>query len=265
MRTRRSFLAVSAASLTGCLGGDGGKETNESDEDEPEYAVTTSKNTLEPPRDSLEVVVENREESEITIPPSIEVYKDTDEGKYLVTPYIGRIEKFQERLGGPVLEPNGEHSWTFVVDNTDPDSRGRERYKHTLWGLNPGTYTAKVGYGVSEFKIEGDPVDRDKISYEIKQEDGVTEVYYEEHSLEDEVPAVRLTPTDEEGRTVIEEQLNQLGGLRDAVLYADGGEAVVYTDEESLVGQLRVLTDIYPTEGAVIEYENETYRARYVE
>lgn len=263
-QSRRGFVAtVTGVFFTGCINSREQK-SNESQNDEPEYAVTTSKDTLELPRDSLEVVVENREESEITVPPSMGIFKDTDERKYLVTPYIGPIDEYGDQIGVS-LEPKEEHSWTFVVDNTDPDSRGQDRYKHTLWGLNPGTYTAEVGYGVSEFEIEGDPVDRDTVSYEVREKDGVTEVYYEEHNLEDEEPTIRLTTTDEEGRRLIEEQLNQLGAVRDAVLHADGGEAVVYTDEDFSVGHTRVLADIYPLEDAVIEYENETYHVQLVD
>jgi len=268
MRTRRSFLAGSAAALTGCLGGPGGNEMNETntsdDEGEAEFVVTTSKNTLELPRDSVEVTLRNEGDGYGGFDPYWRLYKRTDEEWLFVAP-------IKRTLRAPFLTSGSEETRTFTVDNTDHEARGQDEggAGWTFWGLNPGRYAVEPANGMyAEFDVEGEPPDFGDtlLSYDTREEDGETVIYAEEepHDVE---PSVRIEPTDADGVTLIEERLNQLGAVRDAVLHTDG-EADIYSDETILAYVQRYASGTpYETEEnepPVFEYGDESYRVETV-
>jgi hypothetical protein len=252
---RRVFLVSSAGALTGCLGGSGENETNgmnTTDEDEPRYAVTISKERLELPRDSLEVTTENTGDGGGGFGPHLRTYKIVDGERYIIAPRTSTLDAV-------LLEPGDEFSLSFTVDNTDREHGYAGRGDQTLWGLNPGTYVTELG-DTAEFEIIGEPFDAGTVSHEVRREDGVLNVYADMESLDDNQPAVRLTPTDADGHRLIEEQINQFDALRDAVIHAEGNAANIYTDHPPS-SRLRFYTGKDLDDGPVIiEYDDESYR-----
>jgi hypothetical protein len=263
MPTRRTFLTSSAVALTGCLGEtDGGNATdttNDSDEGEPEYVTTASKDTLELPRDSLEVTVENVGDGRGSCSRHLRTYKVVNGERYIIAPQ-------NWTLVAVLLEPGAEYTLTFTVDNTDHDAGGDPGSgDQTLWGLNPGTYVSElVPDNGAEFEIVGEPLDVDSVSHEVVEEDGVVSVYQDAENLNDDGPTVRLTPTDADGNRLIEEQLNRFDALRDAVIHADGNPANIYTDHAPS-SRLRFYTGEDLSDGpVVIEYDDRAYRVEIV-
>ncbi|MGK2230756.1 MAG: hypothetical protein ACI9QA_000916 [Methanobacteriota archaeon] len=267
MPTRRSFLAGSAGVLTGCLGDDGDNETNESDDEgEADFAVTTSKNTVEPPRDTVEVTLTNEGDGYGGYNPYWSIYRRIGDGWRFVAPV-------KRTLRAPFLSAGSEETRTFTVDNTDHEARGQnEEGGWTFWGLNPGRYAVEPANGMyAEFDVEGEPPDFSDttVSYGIRNEDAQTVIYAEEE-LRDPEPSIRVTRTDADGVNLVEEQLNQLGAVRDAVLHANG-EAVVYTDDAATVYaylQRYASERSYETEDeepVVFRYEGESYRVEWLD
>ena len=257
MPTRRAFLAGSAVAITGCIGTDSGNETNESDDEgEPEFVVSTSKDTVELPRDSLEVTAENMGDGGGGFGPHLRTYKIVDGERYIIAPRTSTLDAV-------LLEPGDEFSLSFTVDNTDREHGYAGRGDQTLWGLNPGTYVTELG-GTAEFEIVGEPFDAGTVSHEVRREDGVLNVYADMESLDDNQPAVRLIPTDSDGHRLIEEQINQFYTFRDAVLRADGGEANIYTDGGlGIESRLEFYTGEDIDDGSiVIEYGDGAYEVR---
>lgn len=264
MSTRRTFLAVSATALTGCLGEtDGGNATdttNDSDEGEPEYVTTASKEALELPRDSVEVTAENVGDGRGWCRTSLRTCKVVDGERYVIAPQNTTLDMV-------LLEPGDEYTLTFTVDNKDRDAgRSPARGDYTLWGLNPGTYVSElVPDDGAEFEIAGEPLDVDSISHEVVEEDGVVNVYQDAENLNDDEPAVRLTPTDADGNRLIEEQLNQFDALRDAVIHAEANPANIHTDHAPS-SRLRFYTGEDLSDGpVVIKYDDQAYRVEISE
>jgi hypothetical protein len=261
-QSRRSFVAtVTGVFFTGCINGNQGRESgdNESEEGEPEYVTTPSKDTLELPRDSLKVTVENVGDGRGSCSTSLRTYKVVDGERYIIAPLYSTLDAV-------LLEPGDEYTLTFTVDNTDRDAGGSPaRGDYTLWGLNPGTYVSElVPDDGAEFEIVGEPLDVDSVSHEVVEKDGVVNVYEDAENLNDDEPAVRLTPTDADGNRLIEEQLNQFDALRDAVIYADGNQANIYTDYPP-GSRLRFYTDEDLSDGpVVIKYDDHAYRVEMV-
>jgi hypothetical protein len=262
MPTRRTFLAGSAVALTGCVGkidSNNDTEGNDSDESEPEYVTTASKGALELPRDSLEVTVENVGDGRGSCSTSLRTYKVVDGERYIIAPLYSTLDAV-------LLEPGDEYTLTFTVDNTDRDAGGLiGRGDQTLWGLNPGKYVSElVPDNGAEFEIVGESLDVDSVSHEVVEEGAVVNVYQDAENLNDDEPAVRLTPTDADGNRLIEEQLNQFDALRDAVIHAEGNPANIYTDYPP-GSRLRFYTDEDPSDGpVVIKYDDHAYRVEMV-
>lgn len=269
MGTRRAFLGATAAALTGCIGNtdsDNDTETNESDEGEPEFVVTASKDTLELPRDSVGVTLRNEGDGYGGYNSYWRIYKRVGDDWRFVAPHDTTL-----RL--PLLHADSEETRTFTVDSTDPGARGQnEDGGWTFWGLNPGRYAVEPANEMyTEFDVVGEPPDFEDIvlSYDIREEDSETVIYAKEEELHDVEPSMRVTPTDDDGAALIEEQLNQLGAVRDAVLHVED-EATIYTDE---VGTIDSYLEWYVSESRnvteedrpiVFEYDDNAYRVETV-
>lgn len=260
--SRRIILGICAGMFAGCVN-DSGETSESDDETEPELVATASKDVLELPRDTLEITLKNRGDARSGVSPNLRPYKIVDGDRY----FIGPLNSSFEDARVVFLDPGEESTGSFTVDNTDRDA-SQHGLDQILWGLGPGTYVAEWSDTV-EFEIVGDPLDMEEIetvAHEMKRDNGVLHVYADATNLDDDEASVRIVPTDADGHRLIDEQLNQFGGLRDALLHADGGKVNLYTERTiSIESRLDLFTDESSDDGIfTVEYDGEAYRVEVV-